>query len=192
MAKDNRRGFLLTRLAGFATSDNIKAEMLRVDHAGEYGAVHIYRGQIATLAKTPQEREVLEIIYHMAEQEKIHLAKFNSELPKRNIRPSLLSPVWKMGGFLMGAITTLVSRETAMACTEAVETVIGKHYAEQIQFFKHHQDVITPDLEKFCAEELEHLQEAVTQDAHHAPFYRLTNSLIQKICKMGICVAQKV
>ena len=103
--------------------------MLRVDHAGEYGADRIYAGQLAVLGKTP----VGETIQHMWEQEKVHLATFNRLLPEHRARPTLLLPLWNVAGFALGAGTALLGKEAAMACTVAVEASITEHYNDQIR-----------------------------------------------------------
>ena len=179
-------------LPGKATKKRVKTDMVRVDHAGEFGAVEIYRGQAAVLSKASDHRDGYQKICHMGDQEKVHLGEFNKQLPQRHIRPSMLSPLWKRGGFAMGALTALISKESAMACTEAVETVIDGHYQEQIAYFEKDSDPLTPTLEKFRQEELEHKEEAVEDGAQQAPFYKTTNFLIQSLCKAVIKAAEKV
>ena len=115
---------------GVNTADDIAA-MIRVDHAGEYGAVRIYAGQLAVLgaAKT----KAADAIRHMAEQEREHLKRFDALIIERRVRPTVLQPVWQVAGFALGAATALMGEKAAMACTEAVEEVIDRHYAEQIE-----------------------------------------------------------
>ncbi|KAK6098363.1 ubiquinone biosynthesis monooxygenase Coq7 [Batrachochytrium dendrobatidis] len=102
--------------------------MLRVDQAGEVGANFIYMGQMAILGKDPHLKKV---IGDMWEQEKTHLRVFDSILSENRVRPSILRPLWEIAGFSLGAGTALLGKEAAMACTEAVETVIGEHYNRQ-------------------------------------------------------------
>ena len=99
-------------------------KMLRVDHAGEYGAIRIYQGQLAVLGRTP----VAPVLQEMHDQEKVHLATFNQLLPKYRVRPTVMLPFWDLAGFMLGAGAALLGKEGAMACTVAVESVIGEHY----------------------------------------------------------------
>jgi ubiquinone biosynthesis monooxygenase Coq7 len=176
------------------TRDRLKTQMLRVDHAGELGAVHIYRGQATIFQSSANTHDVLTQVQAMGEHEKIHLNKFNDILPIRRIRPSLLSPFWQTGGFLMGAMTALVSEKSAMACTEAVETVIDSHYDTQINYFTQENtpDILLSDLKQFQQDELAHKHEAIASDAHNAPFYKTTRFLIETLCHCVIKLAHKV
>ncbi|RZM11819.1 MAG: demethoxyubiquinone hydroxylase family protein, partial [Sphingomonas sp.] len=103
--------------------------MVRVDQAGEYGAIRIYAGQLAVLGdRHPSSR----LIHHMAQQEERHRAFFDRMIVERRVRPTVLQPIWKVAGFALGAVTAAISPRAAMACTAAVETEIDKHYAEQL------------------------------------------------------------
>ncbi|CAE7940572.1 COQ7, partial [Symbiodinium sp. KB8] len=104
-------------------------EIVRIDHAGEYGAVQIYRGQLAALQGTKE----YPLIQHMKAQEEEHLAKMGDLVVNRRSRPSALLPLWHVAGYALGAGTALLGKEAAMACTVAVETVIGEHYNDQIR-----------------------------------------------------------
>jgi ubiquinone biosynthesis monooxygenase Coq7 len=106
------------------------ASMIRVDHAGEQGADAIYQGQINTLGRRTRDPNLRLLLQHMWEQEKVHLSLFENVGPIWRTRPSFLSPVWQVAGYTVGAISGLLGKEAAMACTEAVETVIGGHYNE--------------------------------------------------------------
>ncbi|MEM6603965.1 MAG: demethoxyubiquinone hydroxylase family protein [Pseudomonadota bacterium] len=198
MADDNKhpqtksRSDILKRLPGMHTPQTIQHEMLRVDHAGEFGAVGIYRGQKDALKHATHERQSYENICHMAEGEDVHLAHFNKILPERRIRPSLFSPFWARGSYILGSVTALISKNNAMACTEAVETVIGAHYNEQIDFFEAVKDPETEALKKFRDDELEHLDEAVSDGAQQASVYRAANGIVQSLCKGVITIAEKI
>ncbi|CAH1762124.1 21253_t:CDS:2 [Entrophospora sp. SA101] len=102
-------------------------EMIRVDQAGEIGANWIYKGQLAILGK---DKKVGPIIQEMWEQEKVHLRTFDKIIAHHRVRPTLLRPLWELSGYVLGVGTALMGKEAAMACTEAVETVIGEHYNE--------------------------------------------------------------
>lgn len=185
---------ILSLLPAKNTRKTLKTEMLRVDHAGEFGAVHIYRGQISVLKNISSKQEIVSKIQHMAEQEVVHLEKFNQILPQRHIRPSLLSPLWQLGGFTMGVVTAFISEKSAMACTEAVETVIDKHYDNQIKYFftDNVADEILPDLKQFQQDELHHKQEAIDSDSPDAPLYKTSKFLIESLCHIAIKLAHKI
>lgn len=185
---------ILNMLPGKNTRKTLKTEMLRVDHAGEFGAVHIYRGQEDALKHAPNQNETAAQISEMKSQEIVHLEKFNNVLPERYIRPSVMSPLWRSGGYMMGALTALISPKSAMACTEAVETVIDKHYTTQIDFFEQDilSDLLLDDLKKFQQDELDHKYEAIDSQSTQAPFYQATTTLIKAICHSVIKIAHKV
>ena len=112
-----------------ATTDkSILDQIIRVDHAGEYGATRIYDGQIAVFGK---DSKIGKTIQHMADQEQEHIDKFNELLVEKRVRPTALLPLWNIAGFALGAGTALMGEKSAMACTVAVEKVIGEHYREQ-------------------------------------------------------------
>src|ERR1700679_3063580 len=106
--------------------------MIRVDHAGEYGAVRIYEGQLAVLGKRPSG----DVIRHMAEQEQQHLKAFDKLVNERRVRPTALEPLWRIAGFALGAATAAMGEKAAFACTAAVEEAIDEHYAAQILALK--------------------------------------------------------
>jgi len=108
------------------------AEMLRVDHAGEYGAVAIYKGQQAVFGKSPKTREIAAQLAEMEAEEQKHLTAFDDLLNEHEVRPTALAPLWNVAGFGLGVVTALMGEKAAHACTEAVETVIEGHYADQI------------------------------------------------------------
>src|SRR5690554_5171804 len=99
-------------------------EMIRVDHAGEYGAVRIYEGQLAVLRHLPGREDLVAKLEHMAKDEEIHLARFNELVNEREVRPTAFAPVWHVAGFALGAATALLGEKAAHACTAAVEEVI--------------------------------------------------------------------
>ena len=111
-----------------STDKNILDQIIRVDHAGEYGATRIYDGQIAIFGK---ESKIGKTIQHMADQEQEHIEKFNELIIEKRVRPTALLPLWNVAGFALGAGTALMGEKAAMACTVAVEKVIGDHYREQ-------------------------------------------------------------
>ena len=107
-------------------------QMIRVDHAGEHGAVSIYRGQLAVFGNTDQKAEIAELVKHMAEQEQSHMDSFDKLILEKNIRPTVLAPLWDAAGFTLGAVTALMGEKAAMACTAAVGPCIAWSRAESL------------------------------------------------------------
>lgn len=192
--------------------------VIRVDQAGELGANYIYMGQFYVLAaKYPHLRPVLK---HMWEQEIHHHNTFNNLQTQRRVRPSILTPLWKLGAFGMGVGTGLIGKEAAMACTVAVETVIGGHYNQQLRVFMNQygvpiydketkvqlsEDQVPADLRtspeitqmmelisQFRDEELEHLDTAIEHDAEKAVPYMLLTEAIKLVCRVAIWTAERV
>lgn len=166
--------------------------MLRVDHAGEYGANRIYAGQMAVLGRS----QTGPLIQHMWDQEKKHLEKFSEILAENRVRPTLLLPLWDITGFLLGASTALLGKEGAMACTVAVEESISEHYNSQIRELME-QD---PDryiellklIKEFRDDEMEHHDTGLEHDAESVPGYWLLKNAIQVGCKAAIYISERV
>ncbi|XP_072124902.1 5-demethoxyubiquinone hydroxylase, mitochondrial [Mobula birostris] len=166
--------------------------IIRVDHAGEYGANRIYAGQMAVLGKT----SVGPVIQQMWDQEKEHLEKFNELMVDHRVRPTLLIPVWNIAGFMLGAGTALLGKEGAMACTVAVEESISNHYNNQIRTLmeddpERHKELLEV-LKKFRDEELEHHDTGLAHDAELAPAYSLLKNVIQVGCKAAIYISERI
>lgn len=167
------------------------AEMLRVDHAGEYGAVAIYRGQRAVFDRLPHKARIAALLKDMEDGEAHHLATFDNLLTERNVRPTLLAPFWNAAGFGLGAATALMGEKAAMACTEAVEDVIEKHYAEQIGALAADEPALAETVRRFRDDELAHKHTAETEGARAAPGYRLLSAAIRAGCRAAIKIAEK-
>jgi ubiquinone biosynthesis monooxygenase Coq7 len=166
--------------------------MLRVDHAGEYGAVAIYRGQRAVFDRLPHKARIAALLKDMEGGEAHHLLTFDRLLAERKVRPTLLAPFWNAAGFSLGAATALMGEKAAMACTEAVEDVIEKHYAEQIGELEANEPMLAETVRQFRADELEHKQTAEDEGAREAPGYRLLSAAIRFGCRAAIKIAEKV
>ncbi|XP_061843807.1 5-demethoxyubiquinone hydroxylase, mitochondrial [Nerophis lumbriciformis] len=166
--------------------------ILRVDHAGEYGASRIYAGQMAVLGRSSTGP----LIQEMWDQEKKHLEKFNEILAESRVRPTALLPLWNVAGFLLGASTALLGKEGAMACTVAVEESISEHYNSQIRTLMEQDPERYTELLKvikeFRDDELEHHDTGLEHDAESVPGYWLLKNAIQIGCKAAICVSQRV
>ena len=166
------------------------ARMIRVNHAGEYGAKRIYAGQLAVLGKSACG----DTLRHMAQQEQVHLDKFSDMMAARRVRPTALMPLWHVAGFALGAATALLGEKSAMACTVAVESVIDEHYAQQ------EIELAGDDAEKelkqtvsqFRIEEQEHHDAALAQGAEESPLYHLLTGAIKLNTKLAIWLATRI
>ncbi len=167
-------------------------EMLRVDHAGEYGAVAIYRGQHAVFSKLPHKADTAKTIAEMEAGEIEHLETFDALLAERRVRPSLLSPLWNAAGFGLGAATALMGEKAAMVCTAAVEEVIEKHYAAQAVALAEDEPDLAATVRKFRDDELEHKHTAESAGAATPGPYGLLSSAIKLGCRAAIRIAEKV
>ncbi|MFT3723584.1 MAG: demethoxyubiquinone hydroxylase family protein [Hyphomonadaceae bacterium] len=174
-------------------SSNRRQEMLRVDHAGEYGAVAIYRGQLAVFERQQGRERITEQLKEMAAQEEEHLDAFDKLLNAGNVRPTALSPVWNAAGFALGAATALLGEKAAHACTEAVETVIEEHYGDQVtELEAAGENELAARMAKFQAEEVAHKELAASEGAAQAPAYPILSALIRTGCRIAIRISEKI
>ena len=174
---------------GTRTPDDIEA-MIRVDHAGEFGAVRIYAGQLAVLGA--RKSQAADAIRHMAEQEQRHLSTFNTLINERRVRPTALEPIWRVAGFALGAATAMLGEKAAMACTAAVEEVIDEHYASQVARLADKDPELKETVEAFRLEEVVHRDTAVAHGAEDAPGYRLLSEGIKAGCRLAIALSEKI
>lgn len=167
-------------------------KIIRVDHAGETGAKRIYQGQLAVLGNTPTGP----LIQEMQEEEEKHLAEFERLMKVHRARPTVFMPLWDMAGFALGAGSALLGKEGAMACTVAVETVIGEHYNSQIRDLMEDDPVkhetLLKTLKEFRDDELHHHDIGLENDAEKAPLYKAMTQAIKIGCRGAIWVAEKL
>lgn len=163
--------------------------MLRVDQAGEFGATRIYAGQLAILGdRHPASRS----ISGMALQEERHRAHFDRMIAERGVRPTLLTPIWDVAGFALGAVTAAIGPEAAMACTAAIETEIDRHYSEQLEELGDSDPELSEAIVDFQAEEVEHRDAALAQGAERAPAYPLLSGAIRLGCRAAIALSKRI
>lgn len=174
-------------LPGDLSKEERLERILRVDHAGEYGAKRIYAGQLAVLGRSPSG----DVIRHMAEQEEKHLKTFDELINDRHVRPTLLHPLWHAAGFALGAATAMMGEKAAMACTEAVEEVIDEHYAKQAEELGDEEPELKATIEQFRAEELEHRDTAREHDAAGAPGYELLTAGVKAGSRLAIWLSTR-
>ncbi|MBV5336364.1 demethoxyubiquinone hydroxylase family protein [bacterium] len=164
------------------------AGVVRVDHAGEYGAKRIYEGQLAVLGRGRHG----DVLRHMAAQELEHLRYFEGELVRRRVRPTLLQPFWRVAGWALGAGAALLGERAAMACTVAVEEVIEGHYAEQLARLGPDERPLAETIARFQAEEVEHRDIGLANGAERAPAYPLLSALIKAGTRAAIRLAERI
>ncbi|HYN38148.1 MAG TPA: demethoxyubiquinone hydroxylase family protein [Rhodospirillales bacterium] len=176
------------RLPGDPTREQLVQRVLRVDHAGEYGAVRIYEGQLAVLGRRPAGA----VIREMAAKEREHLATFDALLPKRRVRPSALQPVWHVAGFALGAATALLGAKAAMACTVAVEEVIDEHYARQVAELGDDEAELRDLCARYRQDEVEHGETALAHGAREAPGYKALTGAVKAGSRAAIWLAERI
>jgi ubiquinone biosynthesis monooxygenase Coq7 len=165
------------------------ASMIRVDQAGEYGAVRIYCGQEAVLGpRQPAARAIA----RMHIQEERHLRRFDEMMVERGVRPTLLQPFWHVAGYGLGVVTALLGPNAAMACTAAIETEIDRHYSEQLRQLGEDDPDLSGTVEEFRAEEVEHRDAAIAAGAEDAFGYPLLSSLIRAGCRVAIGLSRRI
>jgi 3-demethoxyubiquinol 3-hydroxylase len=165
-------------------------EMIRVNHAGELGAVTICKGQLSILKDDPAIKEILK-------EEQEHYETFNKMISERRVRPTLMHPIWNTFGYLVGAGTALMGREAAMACHKAVESVISAHYEDQLREIykmeKYSKDEeLRKVIRKFRDDELHHYDISVENNAENAPFYQVLHDGIKIGCNVAIWISKKL
>jgi ubiquinone biosynthesis monooxygenase Coq7 len=165
------------------------ASMLRVDQAGEYGATRIYAGQLAVLRANCAEAK---LVSRMAAQEQRHLERFDRLMAERRVRPTALQPLWNVAGFALGAVTALMSEKAALACTDAVETEIDRHYRSQLEELGDDDPELAADIAEFRADELEHRDSAREGGATEALGYPLLTAAIRAGCRVAIELSKRI
>lgn len=182
------------RLPGDPSRAQLIERFIRVDQAGEYGAVRIYEGQLRVLGKTDSGP----VISHMLGQEQDHLDTFSNMVGQRRVRPTALLPLWHLAGFALGAGTALMGQKAAMACTVAVEEVIDEHYAAQIKKLEAMEAMggdereLSKICEKFRRQELEHRDTAIDNGAEQAPGYEGLSALIKTGSRFAIWLSERI
>ncbi len=184
-------------LPGDPTNKDMTDSMMRVDHAGEFGAVRIYKGQLAILGDNHPKSAM---IRHMLAQEERHLDQFNKMMTVRQVRPTALTPLWNVAGFALGAGTALMGEKAAMACTAAVEEVIDEHYQDQLNQLDPDspsplagtEKPLAAAIHEFQAEEIEHMKIAKKHGAEEALGYPLLSGIIKAGCHAAIWLSKRV
>ena len=176
------------RLPGDPSLAEEVARMLRVDHAGEYGATRIYQGQLDVLGRGRSAAA----IRRMAETEQRHLARFEALLRERRVRPTLLQPLWSVAGYAVGAATALLGERAAMACTVAVEEVIDEHYRAQAERLAGEDPALRETILSSRDDEIAHRDLAIAHGAEETAGYELITSLVKTGSRIAIWLSTRL
>ena len=174
------------------TNKKILEEIIRVDHAGERGAIKIYEGQLLALKTLKQDEHLKKQIEEMKEHEKEHYNFFEKEIQKRNIKPTKLLPLWDVMGVALGFGTDKKKKKSAMLCTASVEEVIGDHYKNQIHKLKDDEKELKKKISKFREDELNHKDIAYEGGATKTGLYGLLDKVIKTSSRIAITISEKV
>jgi len=169
------------------------SKMLRVNHAGEFGAKQIYSGQIKVFNAKGQQ-DMVDEFTHMRDQEEVHFNYFDDQIKKKQARPTIMQPIWKVGGFALGVVTALMGKKAAMTCTTAVEEVIDEHYQEQLKELTENSEEIElgKKIEEFRQEELEHKEIGENHGAKDYILHKPLSETIKLVSKAAIFISKKI
>ena len=174
------------------TDPKILEEIIRVDHAGERGAIKIYEGQLLALKTIKQDEKLKNIIEEMKEHEKEHLEYFEKEIQKRNMKPTYLLPLWDLMGISLGFGTALLGRKAAMLCTASVEEVIENHYENQLKKIGEDEKDLKTKIKKFKGDEINHKNTAYESGATKNGLYSIMDKIIKTGSKIAITISEKI
>jgi 3-demethoxyubiquinol 3-hydroxylase len=178
-------------LPGTGRADRI-AQMIRVNHAGEFAATRIYEGQRAVFSRVSGAKKIAQQLAHQEADEQVHKAAFDALMVERGVRPTLLSPLWSVAGFGLGVVTALMGEKAAHACTAAVEEVIEGHYRDQIIELGDREPELSAMISKFRDEEIAHKDQAIEEGAKEAFGHPILEAVIKTGCRVAIAIGQKI
>ena len=174
------------------TNKKILEEIIRVDHAGERGAIKIYEGQLLALKTIKEDSALRDKIEEMKEHEKEHLEYFEKEIQKRKIKPTYLLPLWDVMGVTLGFGTALLGKKAAMLCTASVEEVIEDHYQNQLKKLGNDEMDLKAKIEKFKGQEVEHKNIAYEAGATNKGLYSIMDKVIKTGSRIAITISEKI
>ena len=174
------------------TDKKIIEEIIRVDHAGERGAIKIYEGQLLALKTIKQDEILKDKIEEMKEQEKEHLEYFEKEIQKRKIKPTSMLPLWDLMSVTLGFGTVLLGKKAAMLCTASIEKVIDEHYQSQLKKLGNDEKDLKKKIEKFKADEVNHKNIAYKLGATNKGLYSIMDKVIRTGSKIAIIISKKI
>ena len=167
-------------------------EFIRVDHAGERGAIKIYEGQLLALNTIVNDEDLKKTINEMKKHEEEHCDFFENEIKKRNINPTKFLPLWDLLGLGLGFGSTILGKKAAMLCTASVEEVIDEHYKNQINQLENDEKKLKQIITKFRSDELHHKDIAYEQGATKKGLYSIMDKIIKTGSKLAISISEKI
>tara|TARA_B100001121_G_C18647465_1_gene602391 strand:- start:594 stop:1127 length:534 start_codon:yes stop_codon:yes gene_type:complete len=173
------------------TNKKVLEEIIRVDHAGERGAIKIYEGQLLALKTLKQDEELKRKIEEMKEHETEHYEYFDEEIKKRNIKPTKFLPVWDLLGITLGFGTAILGKKAAMLCTASVEEVIDGHYKNQTFQLGEDEKELKQKIKKFRQDELDHKDFAYEEGATKKGLYNILDKVIKTSSRIAIAISEK-
>ena len=174
------------------TDKNKIEEFLRVDHAGERGAIKIYEGQLLALNTFVKDNKLKKMIEEMKNHEKEHLDFFNKEIKKRNIKPTKLLPLWDLLGVGLGFGSAMMGKKATMLCTASVEEVIDEHYQKQLNQINSNEKILKEKIKKFRDDEIHHKNIAYDNGASKEGLYSILDKIIKTGSKVAISISEKI
>jgi ubiquinone biosynthesis monooxygenase Coq7 len=174
------------------TDQKILEEIIRVDHAGERGAIKIYEGQLLALSTIKQDKNLKKIIEEMKEHEKEHLEYFEKEIQKRKVKPTYLLPLWDLMGVSLGFGSALLGKKATLLCTASVEEVIENHYENQLGKIGEDEKDLKTKIEKFKGDEVNHKNIAYESGASRTGIYSIMDKIIRTGSKIAITISEKI
>ena len=174
------------------TNQKTLEEIIRVDHAGERGAIKIYEGQLLALKTIKQDNNLKDKIEEMKEQEKEHLEYFEKEIQKRKIKPTSLLPLWDVMGVALGFGSALLGKKATMLCTASVEEVIDGHYKSQLKKLRNDEKDLKKKIEKFKEDEINHKNIAYESGATNKGLYSIMDKVIRAGSRIAITISEKI
>jgi ubiquinone biosynthesis monooxygenase Coq7 len=174
------------------TDQKILEEIIRVDHAGERGAIKIYEGQLLALSTIKQDKNLKKIIEEMKEHEKEHLEYFEKEIQKRKMKPTYLLPLWDLMGVSLGFGSALLGKKATLLCTASVEEVIEDHYENQLRKIGEDEKDLKTKIEKFKGDEVNHKNTAYESGASRTGIYSIMDKIIRTGSKIAITISEKI
>jgi len=167
-------------------------EIIRVDHAGERGAIKIYEGQLLALKTIKQDETLRDKIEEMKKQEKEHLEYFEKEIEKRKIKTTSLLPLWDIMGVALGFSSALLGKKATMLCTASVEEVIDEHYQNQLKKLGNDEKNLKKKIEKFKKDEVDHKNIAYESGATNKGLYSIMDKIIRTGSRIAITISEKI
>ncbi len=174
------------------TNKKTLEEIIRVDHAGESGAIKIYEGQLLALKTIKRDNDLKYKIEEMKEQERKHLEYFEREIQKRKIKPTYMLPLWDLMGVGLGFGTVLLGKKSALLCTASVEEVIEEHYEDQLKKLGNDEKDLKKKIEEFKEDESHHKNTAYNSGATNNGIYSIMDKLIKTGSRIAITISEKI